>query len=71
MMATLMKIYKRGNHFTITGIEGGSVTPYAQSIIVSPTKSISPAPRPIDVISGAGVEGKAGGQYQLIKSLWT
>lgn len=53
----------------LAGIEGGSSHPIAQSIIsFAKQQGISPASfDSIDVISGAGVEGKANGhQYQLI-----
>ncbi|PMC81780.1 heavy metal translocating P-type ATPase [Anaerococcus hydrogenalis] len=53
----------------LAGIEGGSSHPIAQSIIsFADQEGISPVSfDSIDVISGAGVEGKAGGhQYQLI-----
>src|SRR5574344_930906 len=53
----------------LAGIEGGSSHPIAQSIIsFANQEGISPVSfDSIDVISGAGVEGKAGGhQYQLI-----
>lgn len=53
----------------LAGIEGGSSHPIAQSIIsFSEQQDIRPASfDSIDVISGAGVEGKAGGhRYQLI-----
>lgn len=53
----------------LAGIEGGSSHPIAQSIIsFANQEGISPVSfDTIDVISGAGVEGKAGGhQYQLI-----
>ena len=53
----------------LEGIEGGSSHPIAQSIIsFSEQQDIRPASfDSIDVISGAGVEGKAGGhRYQLI-----
>lgn len=53
----------------LAGIEGGSSHPIAQSIIsFADQEGISPASfDSIDVISGAGVEGKANGhQYQLI-----
>ena len=53
----------------LAGIEGGSSHPIAQSIIsFADQKGISPVSfDSIDVISGAGVEGKANGhQYQLI-----
>lgn len=53
----------------LAGIEGGSSHPIAQSIISFAEKQdISPVSfDSIDVISGAGVEGKANGhQYQLI-----
>lgn len=53
----------------LAGIEGGSSHPIAQSIIsFADQEGISPVSfDSIDVISGAGVEGKANGhQYQLI-----
>ena len=53
----------------LAGIEGGSSHPIAQSIIsFAEQQDIRPASfDSIDVISGAGVEGKAGGhRYQLI-----
>lgn len=53
----------------LAGIEGGSSHPIAQSIIsFANQEGISPVSfDSIDVISGAGVEGKANGhQYQLI-----
>ena len=53
----------------LAGIEGGSSHPIAQSIIsFAEQQNIRPASfDSIDVISGAGVEGKAGGhRYQLI-----
>ena len=53
----------------LAGIEGGSSHPIAQSIIsFAEQQGIRPASfDSIDVISGAGVEGKAGGhRYQLI-----
>ena len=53
----------------LAGIEGGSSHPIAQSIIsFAKQQGISPVSfDSIDVISGAGVEGKANGhQYQLI-----
>lgn len=53
----------------LAGIEGGSSHPIAQSIIsFAEQQNICPASfDSIDVISGAGVEGKAGGhRYQLI-----
>ena len=53
----------------LAGIEGGSSHPIAQSIIsFADQEGISPVSfDSIDVISGAGVEGKAGGhRYQLI-----
>lgn len=53
----------------LAGIEGGSSHPIAQSIIsFAEQQDIRPASfDSIDVISGAGVEGKANGhQYQLI-----
>lgn len=53
----------------LAGIEGGSSHPIAQSIIsFADQEGISPVSFDfIDVISGAGVEGKANGhQYQLI-----
>ena len=53
----------------LAGIEGGSSHPIAQSIIsFADQQGISPVSfDSIDVISGAGVEGKAGGHsYQLI-----
>jgi len=53
----------------LAGIEGGSSHPIAQSIIsFAEQQDIRPASfDSIDVISGAGVEGKAGGHsYQLI-----
>ena len=53
----------------LAGIEGGSSHPIAQSIIsFAEQQDIRPAYfDSIDVISGAGVEGKAGGhRYQLI-----
>ena len=53
----------------LAGIEGGSSHPIAQSIIsFAEQQNIRPASfDSIDVISGAGVEGKAGGHhYQLI-----
>lgn len=53
----------------MAGIEGGSSHPIAQSIIsFADQEGISPVSfDSIDVISGAGVEGKANGhQYQLI-----
>ena len=53
----------------LAGIEGGSSHPIAQSIIsFAKEQDISPVSfDSIDVISGAGVEGKAGGHhYQLI-----
>ncbi|AVM42703.1 heavy metal translocating P-type ATPase [Fastidiosipila sanguinis] len=53
----------------LAGIEGGSSHPIAQSIInFADQEGISPVSfDSIDVISGAGVEGKAGGHhYQLI-----
>ncbi|MBF0714675.1 heavy metal translocating P-type ATPase [Gemelliphila palaticanis] len=53
----------------LAGIEGGSSHPIAQSIIsFAKQQDIRPASfESIDVISGAGVEGKAGGhRYQLI-----
>lgn len=53
----------------LAGIEGGSSHPIAQSIIsFAKQQDIHPASfDSIDVISGAGVEGKANGhQYQLI-----
>ncbi|PVY95489.1 Cu2+-exporting ATPase [Ezakiella coagulans] len=53
----------------LAGIEGGSSHPIAQSIIsFADQEGISPASfDSIDVISGAGVEGKANGHsYQLI-----
>ncbi|WP_156299559.1 heavy metal translocating P-type ATPase [Streptobacillus canis] len=53
----------------LAGIEGGSSHPIAQSIIsFTDEQGIRPASfDSIDVISGAGVEGKAGGhRYQLI-----
>lgn len=53
----------------LAGIEGGSSHPIAQSIInFAEKQDIRPASfDSIDVISGAGVEGKANGhQYQLI-----
>ena len=53
----------------LAGIEGGSSHPIAQSIIsFAEQQNIRPAIfDSIDVISGAGVEGKAGGhRYQLI-----
>ena len=53
----------------LAGIEGGSSHPIAQSIIsFAEEQDISPISfDSIDVISGAGVEGKAGGHhYQLI-----
>ena len=53
----------------LAGIEGGSSHPIAQSIIsFAKQEGISPVSfDSIDVISGAGVEGKANGhQYQLI-----
>lgn len=53
----------------LAGIEGGSSHPIAQSIIsFAEQQNIRPASfDSIDVISGSGVEGKAGGyRYQLI-----
>lgn len=53
----------------LAGIEGGSSHPIAQSIVsFAEQQNIRPASfDSIDVISGSGVEGKAGGQrYQLI-----
>ena len=53
----------------LAGVEGGSSHPIAQSIIsFAEQQNIRPASfDSIDVISGAGVEGKAGGhRYQLI-----
>lgn len=62
--------YTKGEIISLlAGIEGGSSHPIAQSIIsFADQEGISPVSfDSIDVISGAGVEGKANGhQYQLI-----